>query len=218
MSSNSEILEKIKGPFHNSLESIKRKVLGVDNERIDFIMDSFYKLAPTERNIVLGGILGFFIIVVLGAVSFYFIQVGSLRKELNQSFEAISELQVLSDEFTRVNQNFNDLITTVERKTKTFKVKPFFEKIAKQYQVNIDALTEQRVALTADNPLASKLEQVEIDMRLPKISVPKLLKFLSEIEKSKKFLRVHDLQVRGRYGTRLYFDGQLKVFGYVAKK
>ena len=51
-------------------------------------------------------------------------------------------------------------------------------------------------------------------MRLPNISIPRLLGFLVEVEKSNKYLRVQDLQIRGRYGTKLYFDSQVKVRGY----
>jgi len=49
---------------------------------------------------------------------------------------------------------------------------------------------------------------------MPNISIPRLLSFLVEVEKSNKYLRVQDLQIRARYGTKLYFDSQAKVRGY----
>ena len=68
--------------------------------------------------------------------------------------------------------------------------------------------------LPVDNPLSEKAQEVKVEMRMPNISIPRLMSFLVEVEKSNKYLKVQDLQIRGRYGTKLYFDGQAKVRGY----
>jgi len=93
-------------------------------------------------------------------------------------------------------------------------LKPFFEKIANEQGVALEGLTDQKGALPADNALSEKMQEVRVDMRLPNISIPRLMTFLVEVEKSNKYLRLQDLQVRGRYGTKLYFDAQAKVRGY----
>jgi hypothetical protein len=93
-------------------------------------------------------------------------------------------------------------------------LKPFFEKIANDLGVTIEGISDQKVPLAAENPLSDKLQEIRVEMRLPNISIPRLLNFVVEIEKSGKYLKVQDLQIRARYGTKLFFDGQIKVRGY----
>ena len=56
------------------------------------------------------------------------------------------------------------------------------------------------------DPLFEKIKEVNIEVRTPKISIPRLLSFLSEVENSGKFIRVKDLKITGMYGNKLFFD------------
>jgi hypothetical protein len=189
-------------------------MFGANNERLDFFMDSFYKLSPNQRAAALGGVVSVIGLFVLGAVALYFAQVQKLRRDLNNSFAALHELQGLKYSYEIESRNYEKLIETIERKTKQVSLKPFFEKTANDLGVTIEGLSDQKTALAAENPLAERVQEVKVDMRLPNISIPRLMNFLVEIEKSNKYLRVQDLQIRGRYGTKLYFDSQIKVRGY----
>ena len=217
MSAANDAIEQIRGKVLDITESLKRRVFGTNNENLDFVMDSFYKLEPAQRNGVLAGLIGGVGLFVLAAVWLYFAQVGSLKNELSQTFNAIHEFQSLKNDSAVVDAEFESLLKSVSKKTRSLKVKPFFEKLAKQHQVIIEGLGEQSVKLPADNPFADKIDQIIVEMRLPKISIPRLLNFLVEVEKSGKFLRVQDLQIQGRYGTKLFFDGIVKVRGYSVK-
>jgi hypothetical protein len=76
-------------------------------------------------------------------------------------------------------------------------------------------LNVQRNPLDADNPLGSKMQEVKVkDLRINNTSIPKVLNFLIEIEKANNYIRVQDLEIRGRFGTRLYFDTKLTARGY----
>ena len=75
-------------------------------------------------------------------------------------------------------------------------------------------MTEKKIPLASDNPLSDKVQEVHVDLRLGNISVPRLLNFLVDIEKSNKYLRVIDLKIGARYGTRLFFDANVKIRGY----
>lgn len=214
MSTIATLIDKIKGQFSGSISLVRRRLFGANNERLDFFMDSFYKLSPNQRTAVLGGIVAVIGLFVLGAVALYFAQVQKLRRDLNDAFAALHELQGLKYTYEIESRNYDKLIETIERKTKQVSLKPFFEKTANDLGVTIEGLSDQKTALAAENPLAERVQEVKVDMRLPNISIPRLMNFLVEIEKSNKYLRVQDLQIRGRYGTKLYFDSQIKVRGY----
>jgi hypothetical protein len=206
--------DKIRGELQGSLRLLRRRLFGANNEKLDFLMDSFYKLSPNQRTGVLAGgvsLVGLFVVVAFGL---YFSLVARLRSDLSASFAALHELQTQKATYEQENRNFEKLVDIVERKTKQVSLKPFFEKIANEQVVTLEGLADSKSPLPSDNPLAEKFQEVRVEMRMPNISIPRLMSFLVEVEKSNKYLRVQDLQIRGRYGTKLFFDGQAKVRGY----
>lgn len=214
MSALTLVGDRFKGQFSSSLNVVRRRLLGANNEKLDFFMDSFYKLSPNQRSGVLAGFVGIIGLFVLGAVGLYFSQVNRLKTDLNDSFAALHELQSMKSSYEQENKNFEKLVDTIDKRTRSVSIKPFFEKIANDMGVTIEGLSDQKAPLAAENPLSEKVQEVRVEMRLPNISIPRLMTFLVEIEKSNKYLRVQDLQIRGRYGTKLFFDAQVKVRGY----
>ena len=96
--------------------------------------------------------------------------------------------------------------------------KAFFEQKANEVGVSLESLKSEEVDITGDSPLIDEFRYVNVEFRLPKVSIPRMLKFFGEIEKSGKNLSVQNLVIRARYGDRLYFDTQARVVGYKTKK
>ena len=193
MSALGNAIDQVKGQLNSLVVSIKRQVFGANNERLDFFMDSFYKLSPQQRMGVLAGVGGVVGLFVFLALMLYFAQVAKLRDDLNEGFAAMHEIKRLRLAYEVENKNYEKLVETVQRKSKQVSLKPFFEKIANDLGVTIEGINDQKVPLAADNPLNEKLQEVRVEMRLPNISIPKLLNFIVEIEKSGKYLKIQDL-------------------------
>ncbi len=210
-----QYIEQLKGRLSLLLEQLRAKAFGANNERLDFLMDSFYKLEPKERIGVLAGIAGAIGFVIVVAFVIYFSQVGRLKTELNDSFAALHELQELKSDYSIEDARFQRVVEQVQRKTSDLQVKPFFEKVARDTLVQLEGLNVQKNPLEADNPLGAKMQEVKVkDLRINNTSIPKVLNFLIEIEKANNYIRVQDLEIRGRFGTRLYFDTKLTARGY----
>lgn len=214
MSVVAQLTDRFKGSASGVLNVVRVRLFGANNEKLDFFMDSFYKLSPPQRSGVLAAFVALVGLFVLSAIGLYFTQVNALKNDLSQSFAALHELQSLKGQFDQESKNYDKLIDTIDKKTKGQALKPFFEKIAQDLGVTIEGLSDQKVPLPGDNPLSEKVQEVKVDMRFPNISVPRLLSYLVEVEKANKYLRVQDLQIRGRYGTKLFFDAQAKIRGY----
>ena len=206
--------DRLKGQIQVNLKVAQNRLFGVNNEKLDFLMDSFYKLSSNQRTAALAGSIGVVFLLVVMVFGLYFSLVSHLKNDLSSSFAALHELQSKKAMYEQENRNFEKLVDMVERKTKQVSLKPFFEKIANEQGVTIEGLSDSKSPLPADNPLAERFQEVRVEMRMPNISIPRLLSFLVEVEKSNKYLRVQDLQIRARYGTKLYFDSQAKVRGY----
>jgi chaperonin cofactor prefoldin len=210
-----QYLEQLKERMNLLLEQLRARVFGANNERLDFLMDSFYKLEPKERIGVLAGIAGAIGFVIIVAFAIYFSQVNRLKAELNDSFAALHELQELKADYSIEDARFQRVVEQVQKKTGDLQVKPFFEKVARDTLVQLEGLNVQKNPLDADNPLGSKMQEVKVkDLRINNTSIPKVLNFLIEIEKANNYIRVQDLEIRGRFGTRLYFDTKLTARGY----
>lgn len=214
MSAIASFSDKIRGQINTGFVFLRRRIFGANNEKLDFVMDSFYKLSSPQRAAVLTGAVGAIGLFVLSAVLLYFSQVSRLKSDLSNSFASLHDLHALKAAYDSENKNFEKLVDTIDKRTKQLSLKPLFEKIANDLGVTLEGINDQRAPLPAENALSDRVQEVRVDMRLPNISVPRLLNFLVEIEKTNKYLRVQELIVRGRYGTKLFFDGTVKVRGY----
>ncbi len=212
-----QMQDQILGLIRRIGSNVRQRVLGRNNETLDFIMDSFYKLSPKQRfgALVTGSVL--VVMIIFGTFVLYISQINDLDNDLNNSFNALHELRALKTELNHEKAKYDQLISMIENRSRNLRVKPFFEQQAKATSVTLQGLSDQVVPIQADNPLSSRLQYVKVDLRLPKISIPRLLAFLVKVEKSNNFLAVEDLQIRSRYGTKLYFDAQAKFRGYVVE-
>ena len=211
------ISEAFKGRSQGAINSLRKSLFGANNEKLDFVMDSFYKLSSSQRTGVLCGIVAAICLFVLAAFGLYFSQVHRLSDDFSNSIAGLHELKALRGQYEQESKNYDKLVETIDKKTKGQALKPFFEQIAQTLGVTLEGLSDTKVALAADNPLVEKVKEARAEVRLPNISIPRLLNFLVEVEKSNRFLRVQDLKVQARYGTKLLFDGQVKVRGYVVE-
>ena len=209
-----QIIEKLKAQFTEYLQTIKLEVFGPNNERLDFLLDSFNKLQPNEqRGALAGAAIAFFVMILMG-LWFYISQVSVLRTELADSFSSLRQFRSLSNEYSMENKKFAMLVDSVKNKVDATSYKPFLDQQAKKNGLTLGQLDERDVAGVEDSPFSKELKDVSIDINLDNVSLPKLLKFMSEIEKSGKYIRVDDLRIRSRYGTKLFFDAKVLFRAY----
>ncbi len=216
MSALEDFQEKVRNQWSSFTNELRKRIFGANNENLDLLVDSFYKLEPPQRNAVLAGgvaLLGF---LVFGFIALYFAQVSSLNRELNKRFDALYEIRELKADYLREDRRFQALTEAINGGSGALRIKPFFEKVANEQGVQLEGLTETKSQLPAENALSEKFQEVRVDMRLNNISIPKLLNFVVEVEKTGGFIRVQELQIRARYGTKLFFDAQIKARGLAA--
>lgn len=215
MSQFENIISQVRAQWDQVQRQVQARLFGANNERLDLVMDTFNRLNQQQRTMALTGIgAGIFLLIAM-AVGLYLGGVHSLQQDLEESFAALQEFDTRKKDFQAEDAKYSQLIEMMSKQNTVAK-KPLLEKVSKDVGVELEGLSESKVALPNDNPLSKKVQEAKLDMRLSNISIPKLLNFLVEVEKSSNLLRVRDLTVRGRYGTRLYFDSQIVVRGYTA--
>lgn len=212
----------IKDQFNQSFgkytKLIKTRLFGANNERLDFIMDSFYKLTPQQRNGVFAIGISVIAILILSAFALYFTEVRSLESELSQSVAALQELRKYKISDQAEERRFSKLVETIRVKTRGLSMKPFFEKLTKEKGVAMKDLTEKEVDLDSSNPLSDSVKEVHVELRIPEISIPRLLNFITEVEKAERYIRLQDIKITAQFGNKLYFSTMLTFRGYATKK
>ncbi len=216
MSALEDFQEKIRNQWSALSAEVRKRLFGANNENLDLLVDSFYKLEPQQRNAVLAGGVGLLGFIVFGFVALYFAQVSSLNRELNKRFDALYEIRELKADYQREDRRFQALVDAINGGSGATRIKPFFEKVANEQGVQLEGLTESKAQLPAENALSEKFQEVRVDMRLSNISIPRLLNFVVEVEKSGGFIRIQDIQIRARFGTKLFFDATVKAHGLAA--
>jgi hypothetical protein len=217
MSVGDTIAAKLRGRFGDGTLGLKAKIFGVNNERIDFLMDSFYKLSPSQRMSVMGGLLGSVLVFLIMAVFFYFKQVGHLKREWDSSILALKELESNRQALEMENRAFLQMSKAISDKVSTVRIKSFLEAKSKEFKIQMDNVVERTDSMNSDDPLSETFSEVEAQVSFPKISLPKLVRFLVDLESSGNYLRIHALTIKHRHENKLYFDMKTTIKGLANK-
>jgi hypothetical protein len=216
--STKSTIDDIKARILNQIDSFKIRIFGQNNERLDLLVDSFNKLDANQQKMALsGGIVAIFAFIIL-SFAIYFTNISSLKNDLSESFEAIRQLESLSTEHTKEKRKFDKLLSNVKSKTRGIRsFKSHFESLSRKEGITLRSLNESAVKISPENPLSDEMNEVKVDLDVDNISLPKILKFAIAVEKDGKYMKVSNLKIRSRYGTKLYFDTKMSIKGYKVK-
>ena len=121
-------LQNLKDQFQSLsariVDQVRRSLLGANNERIDFLMDSFYKLSPQHQTGVMAGAGGLLLVFVLSSFTIYFSRINALEDELNASFDALQDARSMIQTYDQELKRFQELKAAVGRNAADFKPKP----------------------------------------------------------------------------------------------
>ena len=127
MSAITDVRDQFQSLVSRVIFHVRRTLFGMNNERIDFLMDSFYKLSPQQQTGLLSGVAGALLVFVLGAFTIYFSRINALEDELNSSFDALQEVRTLSANYETELKRYQELKGIVAKNSADFKPKPYFE-------------------------------------------------------------------------------------------
>ena len=221
MSAIATAIEQVKDRSRDILEKIRQKLFGANNENLDFFIDSFNKFDARQKIVAVCCILLLTVLVFFSIFYLYFTGVRDLKLELSDGLAALRELQVDINNYETETAKMTVVSNTLNATIGGFSVRPFFESLAQKLAVKVELSEPKQEPFPATDPLSEKgFQKLNIDMRFVKISIPRLLEFIKETEKSAKFLKIQDLNIREIYERepskkRLYFTVNMTVRGYV---
>lgn len=206
--------EKIEDTFSTYINIIRLKILGKNNKNLDFVVDSFYKLPTQQRTFVLSGLGVVIVGLIFGVLAIYFERSNQFDSDLDSSLIAYNQMQTMKIEDQVAKERVDSVVTMIQKKNSSLKIKPFFEKISERNKIEIQNIMVKDIFNSSTDPFFKKVKEVSVEMKIQKVSIPALFNFLVDVEKSKYFVRVKDLRITGIHGTKLYFDTRVSFRTY----
>ena len=199
---------------------IRSLIFGKQNERLEYVMDSYFKLPPEGRSTaILGGVvLG--VMTLIAIIATYIAALGSLQSRLDEAFEATNQLREAHTGHLLTKQKFSDLEQKLQASTEGLVLISVLEQKAKELGLTTSGFPPQlpTTDLAAGNPLAEKYQNAKVEFRVNNASLKKIMDYVIAIESTQHMLKVGSLKIRGLYQNKLFFDATLEVEGIVTKK
>lgn len=199
---------------------LRSALFGRQNERIEFVMDSYFKLPPEGRTAVLVGGFLLSVLALVGLVGVYVAALGSLQARLDQAFEATNKLREANHSYQITKQKFSDLEQKLQAANQGLVLISVLEQKAKELGLATNGFPPQlpTTDLPANNPLADKYQNAKVEFRVSNASLKKIIDYVIAIESTPHMLHVSSLKIKALYQNKLYFDATLEVEGTVAKR
>ena len=176
------------------------------------LMEKIQALQPRERNLVFaasGAILGF--MIYLG-ISSGLTKTKLMRNQIASAQSAIVRVQELTQELEQQNRQVQELRGKI-RPGANFYLSTFMEA-----QLARHGLPADQVGNESRQDLGDQIEEVSIDVKLSKISFPKLLQLTNDLESSSEgLIRLKRVRIRAIPGDEKFLELNMKVSAFVQK-
>ncbi|NBO37821.1 hypothetical protein EBU99_04480 [bacterium] len=218
-----EFPESQQGGIPRWLLPVREIIFGKQNERIEYFMDSYFKLPPEGRTAVIAG--GFLLagLIVFGFIGLYLSALSNLQSRLDESFQAMNKLRAKQVEYSVTKKKFDELDRRISGVTQSQQILSLLETKAKSLELQISSNTKTDKASSEKDfirgtLLAEKYKATRSEFRVSNVSLKKIIDFVVAIEGDDKLLRVSDLRIKGLYQNKLFFDATFAVDGIELKK
>jgi hypothetical protein len=202
------------------LTPLRNAILGRQNERLEFIMDSYFKLSPEGRTaVVVGGVAGS-IFLLISIIGIYLAALTSLQARLDSAFEAVNTLKDARYSYTNNKQKFADLERKLEAANQNLILISVLETKAKELGLQTSGFPAQLPTsdFAASNPLAGKYQNAKVKFNISNVSLKRIMDLVIAIEATPHLLRVVSLTIKPGYQNKLFFESTLEVEGTVTKR
>ena len=221
--SSGEVQGNQQGAIPRWLQPMREALFGKQNERIEYFMDSYFKLPSEGRTAVIGGGILLAGLLVSGFVAIYLSALSGLQARLDESFLAVNKLRAKQVDFAVTKKKFDELDKRIAGVTQSLQILTLLEEKAKSLDLQISGNNK------TDKPsnekdfikgtlLAEKYKATRSEFRVSNVSLKKIIDFVVAIESDEKLLRVSDLRIKGLYQNKLFFDATFAVDGIEQKK
>jgi hypothetical protein len=193
---------------------VRSAIFGRQNERLEYLMDSYFKLSPEQRTaVVVGGVLAM-ILLLVGIISLYLSALSGLQSDLDSAFAATNKLKEVQTVHQIARQRYEELDGML-RDNANLSLITLIESKAKEMGVTVGDFPSQQEVAPPTAPLSNSAFKnhrvAKIRFSISKAGLKKIVEFVVELEKLKNRLRVTSLTIKRGFVDKLYLDASVEV-------
>lgn len=202
------------GRLDKLMAPLRTLVFGRQNERLEYVMDSFLKFTPEQRALAIVGGIGGFLLLILMIVWMYFSASATLQRELDAAFTATNRLVEVQSSFAMSRQRFSELEGALQV-NQDLSLITLIESKAKEMSVSVsDFPSQQEISVPAAPLNASALKNyriAKIRFSINRAGLKKIVEFIVALESLPNKLKVAGLTIKRGFTDKLYLDANVEV-------
>jgi hypothetical protein len=189
-------------------KSVKNFVFGPQNERIEYLIDNFFRLTPESRAaLALSGVVALVVMCCLIVVG-YFSILKKFDNYLDESYTALQNLQVLQYQHARSKGSFSQLKNMIDSSTRNFVFITYVDQKSKELGLEATNFPAQppRTSFPANHPLYGSYQIEDLTFDVTGISLKQLVDYLVILQSVSPFMALKTLRMRSSLQSKSFLD------------
>ena len=134
-------------------------------------------------------------------------RIKTLDRIISEKKQELEQVREISKEYIYLNNGLNNLNTKVDSQRETFELLPFLESLIDECGLSKNVETMKRQILQID----SNFSRIIVEVRLERLSIGRLVDFLSKIESSHARVRTKSLYIKKNRGDKNLLDSVIEI-------
>lgn len=177
----------------------------------DQLRDYYLRLSDRERYIVLASSIGGALILGLIIVTTCVGAISSMKRKIDDNRLVLAQIETLKRSYEASKRDVDKLEELINRTPPSFSLASHLESLAQTYNVQPDSMNPKPV------PPNDLYAENQVEVRIPKVTLPALVDYLHKIENSEGFIRVNSLNMKPNYSDPAYLSVVFTVSVFTSK-
>ena len=136
-----------------------------------------------------------------------FDRIKTLNRVISEKQQELEQVREISNEYIYLSNSLDNLNAKVDLKQETFKLLPFLESLIDECGLSDNVETMKRQVL----PIDSNFSRIVVEVRLERLSIGRLVDFLSKIESSHDKVKTKSLYIKRNLGDKNLLDSVIEI-------
>ena len=134
-------------------------------------------------------------------------RIETLNRVVSEKQQELEQVREISNEYIYLSNSLDNLNAKVDLQQETFELLPFLESLIGECGLSDNVETMKRQVL----PIDSNFSRIVVEVRLERLSIGRLVDFLSKIESSYAEVRTKSLYIKKNMGDKNLLDSVIEI-------
>jgi hypothetical protein len=206
-------MSKFSESISQIIPSLKLFIFGENNQRLEYLIESFYRLNHERRSIIIISSVFSGVTIFILSIIIYIIGLFLLQSNLNSAYNNSNTLKEFKAPYMAIQGNFDELINGIKSSNSNLSLASLLEQKAKDLGIQTSHFPSKPLItkFTGQSSLVDLFQKESIDFKISGASLKKIMEYINIIEQMPNKLRVTKFRLLSITEAKLYFDVLLTV-------